>query len=275
VWRRLGSKVTVVEFLDRITPTMDQEVGKALQRSLAKQGMDFKLSTKVTGAKKTKKGVALTLEPAAGGAAETLECDVVLAAIGRRPYTDGLGLEPLGVQMERGRIKVGKNFRSSVPSIYAIGDVIDGPMLAHKAEEEGVACVEIIAGQHGHVNYDAIPAVIYTAPEVGSVGKTEEELKAAGIAYKVGKFPFSANARARANNDTEGFVKVLSDATTDRLLGVHIIGPEAGTMIAELALAIEFGASAEDVGRTCHAHPTLNEAIKEAALAANGMALNI
>jgi dihydrolipoamide dehydrogenase len=275
VWRRLGSKVTVVEFLDRITPTMDQEVGKALQRTLAKQGMEFKLSTKVTGAAKSKKGVTLTLEPAAGGAAETLDCDIVLAAIGRRPYTAGLGLEALQVAMERGRIKVDGHFRSSVPSIYAIGDVIDGPMLAHKAEEEGVACVEMIAGQHGHVNYDAIPAVIYTAPEVASVGKTEEELKAAGIAYKTGKFPFSANARARANNDSEGFVKVLSDATTDRLLGVHIIGGDAGTMIAELALAMEFGGSAEDVGRTCHAHPTLNEAVKEAALAANGMALNI
>ena len=275
VWRRLGSKVTVVEFLDRITPTMDQEVGKALQRTLAKQGMVFKLSTKVTGAAKTKKGVSLSLEPAAGGAAETLDCDIVLAAIGRRPYTAGLGLEALQVAMERGRIKVDGHFRSSVPSIYAIGDVIDGPMLAHKAEEEGVACVEMIAGQHGHVNYDAIPAVIYTAPEVASVGKTEEELKAAGVAYKTGKFPFSANARARANNDSEGFVKVLSDATTDRLLGVHIIGGDAGTMIAELALAMEFGGSAEDVGRTCHAHPTLNEAVKEAALAANGMALNI
>ncbi len=276
VWRRLGSEITVVEFLDRITPGLDAEVGRQLQRTLTKQGMQFKLSTKVTKAQKTNKGVTLTLEPAAGGAAETLKCDVVLVAIGRRPYADKLGAKEAGVVFdERGRIKTDGHFRTSVPSIYAIGDVIAGPMLAHKAEEEGVAAAEFMAGQKPHVNYDAIPAVVYTWPEVASVGKTEEELKAAGVAYKVGKFPFTANARARSNGDTEGMVKMLADAKTDRLLGCHIIGPDAGTMIAEIALAIEFGASSEDVARTCHAHPTLNEAVKEAALAVLGRTLNL
>jgi dihydrolipoamide dehydrogenase len=276
VWARLGAEVTVVEFLDRITPTMDGETGKMLQRLLGRQGFKFKLSTKVVGASKTETGVSLTLEPAAGGAQETLEADVVLLSIGRRPFTEGLGLAEAGVELdERKRVKVDAHFRTNVPGIYAIGDVIAGPMLAHKAEEEGVALVEQIAGQKPHVNYDAIPAVIYTFPEVGSVGRTEEEVKAAGVEYKVGKFPFSANSRARANGETDGFVKIIADAKTDRVLGVHIIGPDAGTMIAEAALAMEFSASAEDIARTCHAHPTLNEAVKEAALAVAGRTLNL
>jgi len=276
VWRRLGSEVTVVEFLDRITPGMDAEIGRQLQRALAKQGFQFKLSTKVTKAQKTNKGITLTVEPAAGGAAESLKCDVVLVAIGRRPYADKLGAQEIGVAFDdKGRIKTDAHFRTSVPSIYAIGDVIAGPMLAHKAEEEGVAAAEFIAGQKPHVNYDAIPAVVYTWPEVASVGKTEEDLKAAGVEYKVGKFPFTANARARCNGDTEGLVKLLADAKSDRVLGCHIIGPDAGTMIAEIAVAIEFGAASEDVARTCHAHPTLNEAVKEAALAVAGRTLNL
>jgi len=276
VWRRLGAEVTVVEFLDRITPNMDTEVGKTLQRLLQKQGFSFKLSTKVVAAKQAKSGVTLTLEPAAGGAQEELKADVVLVAIGRRPFTDGLGLETVGVALdEKKRIKVDAHFQTNVPGIFAIGDVIAGPMLAHKAEEEGAVLAEILAGQKPHINYDAIPAVIYTWPEVASVGRTEEELKAAGIAYKIGKFPFTANGRARANGDTDGFVKVLADATTDRMLGMHIIGPDAGTMIAEAALAMEFGASSEDIARTSHAHPTLNEAVKEAALAVAGRAINM
>ena len=276
VWRRLGAEVTVVEFLDRIVPGMDAEVGKAFERVLAKQGMKFRLKTKVTGARRGNEGVTLTLEPAEGGPAEELRADVVLVAVGRRPYTEGLGLDAAGVALdERGRVRVDGHYATNVPGIWAIGDVIAGPMLAHKAEEEGVAVAERIAGQAGHVNYDAIPGVVYTWPEVASVGRTEEELKAQGVAYKVGKFPFTANARARAMGDTEGFVKLLSDAGTDRLLGAHIIGPDAGTLIAELALAIEFGASAEDVARTCHAHPSLNEAVKEAALAVQGRALHI
>jgi dihydrolipoamide dehydrogenase len=276
VWRRLGAEVTVVEFLDRITPGMDAEIGRQLQRALGKQGFQFKLSTKVTKAQKTNKGITLTVEPAAGGAAETLKCDVVLVAIGRRPYADKLGAQEVGVAFDdKGRIKTDARFRTSVPSIYAIGDVIAGPMLAHKAEEEGVAAAELIAGQKPHVNYDAIPAVVYTWPEVASVGKTEEELKAAGVPYKVGKFPFTANARARCNGDTEGLVKMLADAKTDRVLGCHIIGPDAGTMIAEIAVAIEFGAASEDIARTSHAHPTLNEAVKEAALAVAGRTLNL
>jgi dihydrolipoamide dehydrogenase len=276
VWARLGSEVTVVEFLDRITPTMDGETGKQLQRLLGRQGFKFKLSTKVTGASKTNAGIALTLEPAQGGAAETLETDVVLLSIGRRPYTEGLGLAEAGVALdERKRVKVDAHYRTNVPGIYAIGDVIAGPMLAHKAEEEGVVLVETLAGQKPHVNYEAIPAVIYTFPEVGSVGRTEEEVKAAGIEYKIGKFPFLANSRARCNGDTDGFVKFIADAKTDRVLGVHIIGPDAGTMIAEAALAMEFGASSEDIARTCHAHPTLNEAVREAALAVAGRTINI
>ena len=276
VWARLGSEVTVVEFLDRITPTMDGETGKMLQRLLGRQGFKFKLSTKVVGAAKTDSGIALTLEPAAGGAQETLETDVVLLSIGRRPYTEGLGLAEAGVELDdRKRVKVDAHYRTNVPGIYAIGDVIAGPMLAHKAEDEGVVLVEQIAGQKPHVNYEAIPAVIYTFPEVGSVGRTEEEIKAAGVEYKIGKFPFSANSRARCNGDTDGFVKIIADAKTDRVLGVHIIGPDAGTLIAEAALAMEFSASSEDIARTCHAHPTLNEAVREAALGVAGRTINL
>ena len=276
VWRRLGAEVTVVEFLDRITPGMDGEIAAALQRSLVKQGFAFRLGTRVVEAKRGAGGVALTVEPAAGGARETMETDAVLVAIGRRPYTDGLGLESVGVARDnRGRIMVDGAYATNVPGIYAIGDVIAGPMLAHKASDEGAALAEHLAGERPELDYDAIPAVIYTWPEVASVGKTEEELQAAGIAYRVGKFPFSANPRARANGDTEGFVKILADAATDRVRGVHIIGPDAGTMIAEAALAMEFGASAEDIARTCHAHPTLNEALKEAALAVDGRAIHM
>jgi len=276
VWRRLGSKVTVVEFLDRLVPSMDNEVGKAFQTVLGKQGMTFKLKTKVTGAKKAADGVTLTLEPAAGGPAEELKADVVLLSIGRRAYTAGLGLDQVGVALdERGRVKTDAHFATNIPGIWAIGDAIVGPMLAHKAEEEGVALAETLAGQHGHVNYGAIPGVVYTWPEVASIGETEEQLKARGQAYKVGKFPFMANGRARAMGDTDGFVKILADKATDRVLGAHIIGPDAGTLIAEIAIAMEFGASAEDVARTCHAHPSLNEAVKEAALAVDGRPIHI
>ena len=276
VWRRLGAEVTIVEFLDSIVPNMDGEVARQMARALKKQGMNFRLGTKVAAAGTTKKGVSLTLEPAQGGDAETLDCDVVLVSIGRRPFTDGLGLDGLGVARDnRGFITVDDNFRTSVEGIYAIGDATPGPMLAHKAEDEGVVAVELMAGHGGHINYDAIPAVVYTAPEAASVGRTEEALKADGIAYKAGKFPFAANSRARANGNSEGFVKILADAATDAVLGVHIIGPDAGTLIAELALAVEFGASAEDIARTSHAHPTLNEAVKEAALAVDGRALHM
>jgi dihydrolipoamide dehydrogenase len=276
VWRRLGAEVTVVEFLDRITPGMDGEVGKTFERILTRQGFRFRLKTKVTGARATNEGVTLTVEPAEGGPAEEIKADVVLLAIGRRAYTEGLGLDAAGVALdERGRVKVDGHFATNIPGIWAIGDAIAGPMLAHKAEEEGVAVAERIAGQAGHVNYEAIPGVVYTWPEVASVGRTEEQLKGDGVAYKVGKFPFTANGRARAMGDMDGFVKILADARTDRVLGAHIIGPDAGTLIAELALAIEFGASAEDVARTCHAHPSLNEAVKEAALAVEGRALHI
>jgi len=276
VWRRLGAEVTVVEFLDRIVPTMDGEVARTFQRILAKQGLKFWLGTKVTAARAGNDGVTLTLEPAKGGAAEELKADVVLVSIGRRPFSEGLGLDAVGVALdERSRVRTDAHFATNVTGIYAIGDVIAGPMLAHKAEDEGVAVAEILAGQAGHVNYDVIPGVVYTWPEVASVGRNEEELKAAGITYNVGKFPFTANGRARAMGDTEGFVKLLADKTTDRLLGAHIIGPDAGTLISELAIAMEFGASAEDVARTCHAHPTLEEAVKEAALAVEGRALHI
>ncbi len=269
VWRRLGSDVTVVEFLDRIAPGIDDEIVKHFQRALAKQGLKFKLGSKVTKAESTGAGVTLTVEPAKGGAAETIETDIVLVAIGRRPFVQGLGLDRAGVKVtQRGRIEVDAHFQTSVPGIYAIGDVIDGPMLAHKASEDGVACVETLAGQKGHVNWDLVPSIVYTQPEVAWVGKTEEQLKAAAIAYKVGKYPFTADPRSRANGTTEGFVKVLADKGTDRVLGVHIIGAEAGTMIAEACVAMEFSASAEDIGRICHAHPTVNEAMKEAALAA-------
>ena len=276
VWRRLGAKVTVVEFLDRIGGPLDAEVAKQFQRILEKQGIVFKLSTKVTGAEVKGKNVSLTLEPAKGGAKEAMSADVVLVSIGRRPYTEGLGLDTVGIALDnRGRVPVNNHFETSVKGIYAIGDVIAGPMLAHKAEDEGMAVAEIMAGQAGHVYYDGIPSVIYTWPEVAAVGKTEEELKAAGIEYKAGKFPFMANSRGRAVGQTDGFVKILADAKTDRIYGVHIIGPDAGTLIAEVALAMEYGASSEDVARTCHAHPTLNEAVKEAALAVLGRAIHI
>jgi len=276
VWRRLGAKITVIEYLDRILPGMDTDIAKQAQRLFEKQGMEFRLSTKVTFAKTSKKGVSLTLEPAQGGSSETLEGDIVLVAVGRKPHTASLGLDKAGVALdERGRIKTDAHFQTSVPGIYAIGDAIIGPMLAHKAEDEGVIVAEILAGQSGHIDYDLVPGVVYTHPEIAAVGKTEDQLKAAGVQYKVGKFPFTANGRARSMNETDGFVKVLADATTDRVLGVHILGAEAGTMIAECVAAMEFGASAEDIGRTCHAHPTLNEAVKEAALAVDGRPIHI
>ena len=276
VWRRLGAQVTVVEFLDRILPGMDVEVGKQFQRLLQKQGMMFKLSSKVTGVDTSGKTLKASVEPAAGGAAETIEADVVLVSVGRVPFTAGLGLEAAGVKLDnRGRIVTDDHFATNVAGIYAIGDVIAGPMLAHKAEDEGVAAAEIIAGQAGHVNYGVIPNVVYTFPEVASIGKTEEELKDAGVTYNVGKFPFTANGRAKVNHTTDGFVKILADAKTDRVLGVHILGPDAGNMIAEAAIAMEFGAAAEDIARTCHAHPTLTEAVKEAALAVGKRAIHM
>jgi len=276
VWRRLGAEVTVVEFLDHILPGLDSEIARQFQRIQQRQGIAFKLSSKVTGVDTSGKMLKVKVEPVEGGGAETIEADVVLVAIGRVPYTEGLGLEAAGVKKDnRGRVVIDPHFATSVPGIYAIGDAVAGPMLAHKAEEEGVAVAEILAGQAGHVNYDVIPNVVYTFPEIASVGKTEEELKAAGVAYNVGKFPFSANARARANLATDGFVKILADAKTDRVLGVHILGPDAETMIAEAAIAMEFGASSEDIARTCHAHPTLSEAMKEAALAVAKRAINM
>ncbi len=276
VWKRLGAEVTVIEYLDRLVPGMDAEIAKTFERVLGKQGIKFRLSTKVTGAIRANDGVTLTVEPAKGGEAEQIKADVVLVAIGRRAYTEHLGLEEAGVALDdRGRVKVDEHYGTNVAGIYAIGDVIAGPMLAHKAEEEGVALAERMAGQAGHVNYDVIPGVVYTWPEVASIGKTEDDLKKQGISYKVGKFPFTANGRARAMGSTDGFVKLLADKDTDRLLGAHIIGPDAGTLIAELATAMEFGASSEDVARTCHAHPSLSEAVKEAALAVDGRALHI
>jgi len=276
VWHRLGAEVTVVEFLDRILPGMDGEVAKQFQRILEKQGFAFKLGAKVTGVDSSGKTLIAQIEPAAGGKAETLEADVVLVAIGRVPYSEGLGLKESGIALDnRGRVQIDKHFSTSVKGIYAIGDVVAGPMLAHKAEDEGVACAEILAGQAGHVNYDVIPSVVYTTPEVSAVGKTEEELKQAGIAYTVGKFPFTANGRSKVNQTTEGFVKVLADAKTDRVLGVHIVGREAGEMIHEAAVLMEFGGSAEDLARTCHAHPTRSEAIKEAALAVGKRAIHM
>jgi dihydrolipoamide dehydrogenase len=270
VWRRLGARVTVVEFLDRILPTMDGEVSKQFQRLLAKQGMAFKLSSKVTGVEKTKSGLKVAVEPAAGGASETIEADAVLVAIGRRPHSAGLGLEKIGVKMDaRGFIET-DHFKTSVPGIWAVGDVIHGPMLAHKAEDDAVACVELIAGKAGHVNYDAVPNVVYTWPEVASVGKTEEDLKKAGVDYKIGKFPFLANSRAKTNHETDGFVKILADAKTDRVLGGHIIGVGAGELIAEIVSVIEFGGASEDIARTSHAHPTRSEAVRQAAMAVEG-----
>jgi dihydrolipoamide dehydrogenase len=275
VWRRLGAKVTVVEYLDRITPTMDGEVSKAFQKVLTRQGMAFELGMKVTGAKTHAKGVTLTLEPAAGGPEKTLEADVVLVSIGRRAYTDGLGLETVGIQTNARGVIEADHFRTRAPGVWAIGDVSPGPMLAHKAEEEGAACAEAIAGLPGHVNYAVVPGVVYTNPEVASVGKTEEELKAEGTPYKVGKFPFMANSRARTNHDTEGFVKILEHAETRRILGVHMIGSGVGEMIAEACLAMEFGASAEDIARTMHPHPTKTEAVREAGKAVDGWVMQM
>src|SRR5215470_7867657 len=268
VWRRLGAQVVMVEFLDRILPGIDNEVCRQFQRILEKQGIAFKLSSKVTAVETSGNRLKAKVEPASGGAAEAIEADVVLVAVGRVPYSNGLGLDEVGVKKDnRGRVVVDGHFATNVPGIYAIGDVIAGPMLAHKAEDEGVAVAEIIAGQAGHVNYDVIPNVVYTYPEIASIGKSEEELKAGGVTYNVGKFPFTANGRAKVNLQTEGFVKILADAKTDRVLGVHIVGPDAGNMIAEAAVAMEFGAAADDIARTCHAHPTLTEAVKEAAMA--------
>ncbi len=269
VWRRLGSQVTVVEYLDRITPGMDADLARAFQRSLTKQGMSFKLGSKVTAAKSSKDGVELTVEPAAGGPAETLKGDVVLVAIGRRPYTEGLGLETVGVAPDRRGFVAHDHFRVA-DGVWVIGDVTHGPMLAHKAEEDAVAVIELIAGKAGHVDYDLVPSVVYTVPEVAWVGRTEDQLKEAGVAYKVGKFPFSANSRARINHETEGFAKVLADAATDRILGVHILGPQAGEMIGEACVAMAFGGSSEDIARICHPHPTRSEAVKQAAMGVEG-----
>jgi len=276
VWRRLGAQVTVVEFLDRILPGMDGEVARQFQRILEKQGFAFKLGAKVTGIDSSGATLKVQVEPAAGGAAETLEADVVMVAIGRTPHTGGLGLKEAGVTVDdRGRVAIDGHFATNVKGIYAIGDVVRGPMLAHKAEDEGVAVAEIIAGQAGHVNYDVIPGVVYTTPEVASVGKTEDELKQAGVAYTVGKFPFTANGRSKVNQTTDGFVKILADAKTDRVLGCHIIGREAGEMIHEACVLMEFGGAAEDLARTCHAHPTRSEAVKEAALAVGKRAIHM
>ncbi|MGC1465764.1 MAG: dihydrolipoyl dehydrogenase [Pseudolabrys sp.] len=276
VWRRLGAEVVVVEFVDGVLPGMDSEVRRQAQRLLEKQGMTFKLSSKVTAVDSSGLRLKATIEPAKGGASETIEADVVLVAIGRVPYTEGLGLKEAGINMdERGRVAVDKHYSTNVPGIWAIGDVIAGPMLAHKAEDEGVAVAEILAGQAGHVNYDVIPNVVYTYPEIATVGKSEDELKAANVAYNAGKFPFTANGRAKANLTTDGFVKILADAKTDRVLGVQLICADAGNMIAEAVLAMEFGASAEDIARTCHAHPTLSEAVKEAAMAVAKRSIHI
>lgn len=275
VYKRLGAKVTVVEYLDRVCPGLDLELGKEFTKLLKKQGLGFEFSTKVTASQVNGDKVTLTTEPAAGGAASTIECDAVLVATGRRPYTSGLGLENMGIQTDKfGRIQVDDHFRTQIPNIFAIGDVIAGPMLAHKAEEEGISCVETIAGKHGHVNYNAIPGVIYTFPEVASVGKTEEQLKEEGIAYNVGKFPMMANSRARAVGEADGLVKVIADKATDKILGVHIIASNAGEMISEGVLGMEYGAASEDIARTCHAHPTLSEAFKEACAAAYDKPIN-
>ena len=275
VWRRLGAEVTVVEYLDRILPGTDAEIASTLQKSLAKQGMSFRLGAKVTGAKASDKAVALSFEPVAGGAAETLEAGVVLLAIGRRPNTEGLGLDSVGITLNaRGFIETDHG-RTSAAGVWAIGDVTPGPMLAHKAEEEAVAVIETIAGKAGHVNYEVIPGVVYTSPEVATVGRTEEELKAAGVEYKVGKFPFSANSRARINHEGEGLVKVLADARTDRILGAHMVGPDVGEMVGEFCVAMEFVAASEDVARTCHPHPTRSEALRQAAMAVEGWAMQI
>jgi len=275
VWRRLGAEVTVVEFLDSITPGIDKEISTSFMKLLKKQGIKFMLSTKVTDSKVTDGGVKLTMEPSAGGQSSTMDVEVVLVSTGRRPTTKNIGLEAMKIETDKqGPIKVDDHFRTAVKSIFAIGDCIDGPMLAHKAEEEGIACVENIAGFAGHVNYDVIPGVIYTSPEVATVGKSEEQLKKEGVSYNKGVFPFTANSRAKAINDTDGMVKILSDKTTDKILGIHIIGSQAGEMIAEGVLAMEYGASSEDVARTCHAHPTLSEAFKEACMATYDKAIH-
>ena len=276
VWRRLGTKVTVIEYLGNIVPGIDKEVGKAFLRTLKKQGMKFKLNTGVVASEVQGDGVALTHAPAKDPEKTTTDTfDVVLVATGRKPFTDNLGLEALGIETDKlGRVVVDEHFKTKIPSIYAFGDVVDGPMLAHKAEEEGIACVESIAGFAGHVNYDVIPGVIYTHPELATAGKTEEQLKEEGVDYVVGSFPFSANSRARAVGDSEGLVKVLCDKATDKILGVHIIGPNAGEMIAEGVLGMEYGASSEDIARTCHAHPTLSEAMKEACMAASSQPIH-
>ncbi|MDZ4332212.1 MAG: dihydrolipoyl dehydrogenase [Pseudomonas sp.] len=273
VWRRLGSEVTVVEYLDRICPGLDNETAKTLQRTLSKQGMNFKLATKVSAAKATANGVTLDLQPAAGGAVEQLQADYVLVAIGRRPYTAGLGLETVGLATDKRGMLENQQHKSGVPGIWIIGDVTSGPMLAHKAEDEAIACIERIAGHAAEVNYEAIPGVIYTKPEVATVGKTEEQLKAEGRAYKVGKFPFTANSRAKINHEAEGFVKVLADERTDQILGVHIIGPSAGELIGEYCVALEFSASAEDIALICHPHPTRSEALRQAAMSVHGWAM--
>ena len=270
VWRRLGAKVTVIEFLDKVLPPMDDEVSKQFQRILKKQGVEFKLGSKVTGAKTSEAGVHLTVEPAKGGETELIDCDAVLVAIGRRPFTQGLGLETIGVKTDKRGFIETDHFKTSVPGVWAIGDAIHGPMLAHKAEDDGTACIELIAGKAGHVNYDLVPNVVYTYPEVASVGKTEEQLKDAGVKYKTGKFPFAANSRAKTNHETDGFVKVLADAETDKVLGVHIVGVEAGEMIAEAVAVMEFGGASEDIARTCHAHPTRSEAVRQAAMGVEG-----
>ena len=275
VWRRLGAEVAVIEYVDRILPGADGEVAKQFQRMLEKQGVTFRLSCKVTGVTTTDSGATVAFEPVGGGAGETMEASIVLLSTGRRPYTEGLGLETAGVATERGRVVIDDGFRTNVPGIYALGDVVRGAMLAHKAEDEGVAVAEILAGQHGHVNYETIPGVVYTYPEIAWVGRNEEELKAAGVEYKAGRFPFTANGRARANRTTEGFVKVLADAATDRVLGVHILGANAGDMIHEAAVLMEFGGSSEDLARTSHAHPTLSEAVREAAMAVEKRAIHI
>ena len=276
VWKRLGAEVTVVEFMDRITPEMDGEVSKTFARILKKQGFKFKLKSKVTAVKTTKTGATVTVEAAEGGKEEKIKADIVLVSVGRKAYTDGLGLAEAGITMtDRGQVDINDHFETNVPGIYAIGDVVRGAMLAHKAEDEGVAVAEIVAGYAGHVNYDAIPGVIYTMPEVASVGKTEEQLKADGTGYNAGKFPFTANSRAKANSQTDGFVKILSSTDTDKVLGAHIIGADAGNMIAEVTLAIEKGLTAEDIAYTCHAHPTETEAVKEAAMAAGGSPIHM
>jgi dihydrolipoamide dehydrogenase len=275
VWRRLGAEVTVVEYLDRILPGADAEIAKQAQRIFAKQGIEFKLGMKVTGVEKLKSKLKLSMQPAAGGDSETLDADVVLLAIGRRPYTEGLGLETVGVTPDKRGVIANAHYQTSAPGVWVVGDVTTGPMLAHKAEDEGVACAELIAGKAGHVNYDIIPGVVYTKPEIAWVGKTEEELKAAGVAYKTGKFPFSANSRAKTNHETDGFVKILADAATDQVLGAHLIGVGVGEIVAEICVAMEFGASSEDIARTCHAHPTLTEAIRQAAMAVEGWTMQM